>query len=203
LSHVDWPSRFKKATYGAIVAPSTSAMRTIVSPGELAAADIIASEVVHRLRNDSILQDVFEDRFERVPFISHDDRSTFPKCSVHLNSATNSERPTAIRIEEISIFVGALWSLAYIQPAEDGEASVATVMAHIKRVLTAPANRILDAVYNSVNLSLAVDMAIGGEGFGPLVTLEGRPFGMVHEVEARYTVHVDRDTAQLVNLPPS
>lgn len=200
MTHVAWESRFKSARYGAVVNPAQGPWRVLEDKGEISPADLIAGEILHFLRSDSILAAVFEDRFERLPWISPDDAREFPRCSVHLASATNSEQPSSTDVEWLSVYVGTLWGLSAIRPVPEGGATVATVLAHIKRVLRVKRNRHVTVTYNGREVDLAVQGQIGAEGYGPLQDLAGRPFGIVHEIEARYKLHVDINTGQLVNL---
>jgi hypothetical protein len=200
-----WDLRFTAATYGPIVDPDAGPWRTLLNPGQLGAPDLAANEVWHYLRSDAVLVSIFGDKFDRLAWLPASEHRNLPRCAVYLATNFASERPTSVAIEGVSVFVSALWTLDALKPLDDGAASVATVMAHFKRVLRAPKSRTLTVYRSGVEKSLSTGENAGvvqfaGESFGPLRDLNDTPYGIAHELEARYSIHTNRDTMQIVNL---
>lgn len=191
-----WHTLFKDATYAGLV--NGGPVRELVSTGDLAPQDLAAHEVRHYLRQDAILRSVFGERMDVMPWLSPADARTFPRLAVYTTSNLNSERPTATSVEMASIYVGTMWDTQSADPVQDGRATVATVLSHIKRVLRAEKARAL-VVWLGSQRAMAHDVSIGGERYDVLRDLEGRANGIVHEIEFQYRLHVDRG-GQLVNL---
>ena len=198
MSQTRWTTHFKAATYGPVVDRDVDPSRTLLDPGQLAPVDLAANEVLHYLRQDAILRAVFKDRGERVPWLSPLDYRTYPRYAVYLSSATNSERPTSTSIEVVSIFVGTMWDAQSAEALGDGQVSVATPLAHVKRVLRAQVARQLVIWYQGSQRALAHDMSIGGERYAAFEGPRNRT-AYVHEIQADYRLHVDRG-GQLINL---
>lgn len=189
---------FADASYGAVVGAGPA--RTLVSAGDLGAPDLAAIEVTHYLRQDAVLQRIFGGRIERTMWPSEGDPRQFPRCGVSLASSDNSERPTATSVEECSVFVSTFWDAKVAEVLPDGRASVATALAHVKRVLRATPARVLVVWYQDEQKQIAHELrGIGGEFFGNLNDMQGRRYGVFHQLEFRYRLHVDR-TGVLVNL---
>lgn len=201
MTHVAWESRFTPARYGPPVDLNDGPWRTLIDPGQIAPADLAACEVLYYLRSDAVLRSVFSDRFDRVAWLSHGDRREFPRCQVYLSSMQASEQPTSVSVELTSVFVGTCWGLSTLEPVADGAATVATVLAQIKRVLRADKNRVLTVYRGSQQLQMANEnVGFGPEAYGPLLDLEGRQHGVVHQIEAQYRLHINRNTGQIINL---
>lgn len=203
MTSAAWDKLFKPARYGAIVDSSAGPWRVLEDAGELGPVDIVASELVHYLKQDAVLRKVFGTKFERLPWLASNDARELPRLAVYPAINTNSEQPTNTAVEVVSLIVATLWSLEAVKPIADGEAGVGTVLAQIKRVLRRAGNRTIRVFYpdSSGDVEVAVDHALGQESFGALTLLDGRPWGVVHEVESRYTLHVDRSTGRPINLP--
>lgn len=197
MSQTRWASLFKPARYGPVVGEGPA--RTLLDPGDLAPQDLVQHEARHYLTQDSILKRVFGGRFDVMPWLAEDARE-FPRCAVYMASNFNSERPTATSVEMATAFIGTLWDAKAAEPVADGKASVATVQSHIKRVVRATPARVLVVWWNGAQTQLAHELvSIGGERYGPFTDIQGRVFGIVHEIEVQYRLHVDR-SGRLVNL---
>lgn len=193
-----WNTLFTPASYGPLVDGGPA--RELVSAGELGPPDLLAHEVRHYLRQDETLAAIFGPRFDVMPWLSPADARTFPRLAVYLASSANSERPTATAVEQVSVFVGTMWDIQSTEPVEDGRATVATVLYHVKRVMRARGTKVLVIWKDDTQRQLAHELVgISAERFIPSQDLEGRTNGIVHELEFLYRVHVDI-SGQLVNL---
>lgn len=199
MTQTRWESLFKPASYGPVVDVAQSPARTLVDVGDQGPADLAATEVRHYLAQDSKLRAIFRDRIERLVALPVWDFRRFPRLAVYLSSMTPSERPTATSVELTTVYVGTMWDAKAIEVLRDGQVSIATPLAHIKRVLRAERARVLAVWKDGSMRQLAHNLeSFGRETYGLIEGPRNRK-AYIHEIPVEYRLHVDRG-GQLVNL---
>jgi hypothetical protein len=199
VTQTRWESCFKPARYGRVVDPAESPVREMLDPGDVAAADLLGHEVRHYLSQDEVLRGIFGSRIEFMPWRNTFDFTAFPRLGVYLSSAIDEEAPTSVSIEGTSVYVTTFWDAKHAEPVKDGMPSVATVLAHVKRVLRSDKARTLVVSYQNAERSLSSEsVRIEGDRFAP-VQMTGR-VAFLNELQFTYTLKLDRSGVRLLSL---
>lgn len=207
MSQTRWNSKFTSATYGPVVDPTTDGdgnlvdpSRTLLDQGEVGPADMVLHEVAHYLRQSAVHLAVFAGRVDAMQIHDPEDFRKFPRLSVCLASIANTEKPTAVTEGEVTVYVGHWWDQLIAEPIADGDASIATMHWHTRRVLQVDKARTLALWFEGSQRSISTQsVVIGPERYGNFINAKGRQ-AFLSEIPFTYKVRADRNSGALVNF---
>jgi len=200
VSQTRWETRFKPARYGRVVDASDSPVRELLDPGDLAPIDLLGHEARHFLSQDSVIRGVVDNRHEFMPWRPVFNFTEFPRFAVYLSSSIDTEQPTLVSVEKVSLYIAAFWDAQKVEPIKDGNPSVATFMQRVKHVLRQPKARRLVVYYAGQERALsATNIEFQGERFAPIQMADRLAF--VNELQVGFEQRLDSETGRIAGWP--
>lgn len=200
MSQERWHHRFMPAAYGAVVDAATGPSRSVSTLGQVSTADLAMHEVAHYLRQSAVHQAIFGGRILAQQIADPERFTKFPLLTVCLASIANEERPTSVSEESVTVYVQHWWDQLIAEPVPDGQATIATMHWHTKRVLHSNQALTLVLWWNGETRSLSSQpVKIGPERYGRFEVAKGR-LAFLSEIPFTYTIRTDRTTGQPINF---
>lgn len=163
--------------------------------------DIILHRVYLALSADKKLKTIFQDRIEAVPVLDPYDFRTMPRLRIGLYNRGPTEAPTALIIDEVRLLIEFRYELSVIRRVESGDATIATLIRYVERLMRSPENRLLSMdVESEVGVPLAMKSKLLGVGFRPDRDPDTGNVALTNTMEWQYRVDVDRDTLKIANV---
>ena len=117
--------------------------------------DIVLGVVLAFLRVDPILKSVFSNRIDAVPVLDPYDFGTMPRLRIAPFDREPTEAPSSMIMNETVIFLEVRYEIAQVRSLELCQASIATLVAYLEKVMRTTGNRLLNVDVNGTNVSLA------------------------------------------------
>lgn len=202
MSQTRWHKWFKSTVYG----PNRpdSPVREITSLGETGAHDLVAHEMRHYLRQRPKLAEKFPGN--RITFRQSFDPFTelrdTPRIFIYLSAVVPEERPTAVALETVTVYVALLADQTQIEDIGDGEATAITVLDEIRTALRTTKARVLCVWYGNRERQMAIDNSFGTARLmrQPVQIGNADRVMELHEIPVVYQLHRDKNTGQIINL---
>jgi len=163
--------------------------------------DIILHRAFLALSQDKKLKAIFQDRIEAVPVLDPYDFRTMPRLRVGLYNRGPSEAPTALIIDQVRLLIEFRYELSVIRRVETGDATIATLIRYVEKLMRSDANRLLSMdVGSETGVPLAMKSNLLGVSFRPDRDPETGNVALTNTMEWQYRVDVDRDTLKIANV---
>ncbi len=169
-----------------------------LSDGRLSPEDVVCHRVLELLAADGDLVAIFEGRMEFMPTRPTWDFRDFPRLQVYAGSTSETQAPTQLAIDQVSVIVSIRMDGREIPPVRAWSPGLSTLAWHIQKILRAD-RTLVDQVAGQ-----QVPLAMEGrpQPTNYVIELEpdtGRP-ALVLEIPWVYRVDVDQPTGRIANI---
>lgn len=159
-----------------------------VEPNGCLGSALIASRLYVRLKGDSKLQDIFEDRIKLFQIRPEVTSTVCPALWVYLVSVEPTLAPTQISLEEITVFVAIIWNSQPFGPLPAYHPGVASVASYIRSFVLTDPN--LSIIVNGQPTQLATTVKPGTETYFK-EQIDDRASRLGHQMSFTYKTSID------------
>ena len=163
--------------------------------------DLILHRAYQALYGDQKLRSIFQDRIEAVPVLDPYDFRTMPRLRLGLYTRDPRETTTALILDEVHLLIEFRYELSVIRTASLGDATIATLIRYVEKLMRSSDNRLLPMTVESTPaVPLAMESRLLGVSFRPDRDPETGNVALTNTMEWQYRVDVDRDTLKIRNV---
>ncbi len=163
--------------------------------------DIALGVVLAFLRVDSILGSVFSNRIDAVPVLDPYDFGIMPRLRIAPFDREPTEAPSSMIMNETVIFLEVRYEIAQVRSLDPCQASIATLVAHLEKVMRTSGNRLLNVVVNGTSVPLASESHMRAVTFRADTDPRGtNKVAFAQVMEWVYIIKVDQETGKIQNV---
>ncbi len=206
MSQTRWQTFFTRTQYGPVVAPSDplDPSRSIVQLGSTGPPDLVCHEIRHYLQQRPLLRAIFPGKkiAYRPSFDPFTELRNLPRLVIYTSNVLHGEMPTAVSVEQLTVYVAVLADQTQIEDCEDGESSIASVLHEIRTALRATKARALTVWKDDRQRTMVMDLTFQASRLyrQPVVIGNAERVMELHEVPITYRMDIDKNSGELINL---